>query len=125
MWNKDQDTNKPKNLCEDCIPAKCCMYFSVEIDEPEDMNDYDDMLWILAHKDVEIYMDDGRWYVMVQTPCRFYTPDRGCLIYPKRPRICRGHTFETCEFEDDYDFEMHFHDYEELERYVKTLEFED
>ena len=24
------------NQCNDCIPAKCCMYFSVEIDEPED-----------------------------------------------------------------------------------------
>jgi hypothetical protein len=45
------------------------MYLSVEIDEPEDAKDYDDLLWLIAHRDVEIYMDDDRWYVMVQNPC--------------------------------------------------------
>jgi len=109
-----------KDPCKDCIPAKCCMYFSVEIDEPETKKDYDDLLWIIAHRDVEIYMDEGKWYVMVQTPCRFYDPFKGCLIYPKRPKICRAHTLDVCEFEDDYNFDLHFHSYEDLERYIKN-----
>jgi Fe-S-cluster containining protein len=96
------------------------MYLSVEVDEPESKKDYDDMLWLIAHRDVEIYMDEGRWYVMVQNPCRFYDPRKGCLIYPKRPRICRNHTWRECEFEDDYDFELHFHSYEELDRYIRN-----
>ena len=111
---------RKKNSCKDCIPAKCCMYLSIEIDEPEDEKDYNDLLWLIAHKDVEIYMDDDRWYLMVQTPCRFYDPVKGCLIYPKRPLICRSHTWEECEFEHDYNFDLHFHSYEELERYIRA-----
>ena len=111
---------REKNPCDKCIPAKCCMYFSIEIDEPEDKGDYDDLLWIIAHKDVEIYVNDDRWYLMVQTPCRFYDPVKGCLIYPRRPRICREHRLEECEFDDDYGFDLHFHSYEELDRYIQN-----
>ncbi|RKZ05445.1 YkgJ family cysteine cluster protein [bacterium] len=110
---------RSKNPCKDCIPAKCCMYYSVEIDEPESTEDYDDMLWIIAHKDTEIYVNEGRWFVMVRNSCRFYDPEKGCLIYPKRPRICREHSIEDCEYFSDYDFDLHFHSYEELERYIR------
>lgn len=116
----EQNEKNVKNKCEDCIPAKCCMYFSVEIDEPEDMDDWNDMLWILAHRDAQIYSNDDRWFVLINNPCRFYDPVRGCLIYPVRPNICRAHTWEDCEFEDEYNFDLHFHSYEELERYIRT-----
>lgn len=117
---KADEEIKVKNQCGDCIPAKCCMYFSVEIDEPEDMDDWDDMLWIMAHRDAQIYNNDDRWYVLINNPCRFYDPVRGCLIYPRRPRICRAHTWEDCEFDDEYNFDLHFHSYEELERYIRN-----
>jgi Fe-S-cluster containining protein len=116
---------KQENLCDDCIPAKCCMYFSVEIDEPEDMDDWNDMLWILAHRDAEIYMDDDRWFVLVKNPCRFYDPIKKCLIYTRRPRICREHTWNECEFRDEYDFELHFHTYEEMDRYIRNCVVEE
>lgn len=123
---KKKTTGKQKrNQCVDCIPAKCCMYFSVEIDEPENAGDWDDMLWIIAHRDAQIYVNEDRWFVLVQNPCRFYDPVRGCLIYPQRPRICRGHTWSDCEFSDDYNFDMHFHSYEELERYIRNNVAED
>ena len=122
--NKSKKKKNPKkkheNPCDKCIPAKCCMYFSIEIDEPEDENDYDDLLWIIAHRDVEMYVNDGDWFLMVQTPCRFYDPVKGCLIYPKRPRICKEHRLEECEFDDDYGFDQHFHSYEELDRYIRN-----
>jgi Fe-S-cluster containining protein len=95
------------------------MYFSTEIDRPVDARDFDDMLWMIAHRDVEIYARRRRWYVMVKNPCRFYDPVRGCLIYPSRPRICRRHRTAECEFDDDYDFDLHFRSYEELERFVR------
>ena len=61
VWGRKNDRKKKKkgakppieteriekksiNQCDDCIPAKCCMYFSVEIDKPEDMGDWNDML---------------------------------------------------------------------------------
>ncbi len=107
-------------ICDECIPAKCCMYFSIEIDEPENDGDYDDLLWIIAHRDTEIYVNEDRWYLLVRSPCRFYDPIKRCLIYTRRPRICRSHTTDECEFDDDYGFDLHFHTYEELERYIRT-----
>ena len=106
-------------FCAECIPAKCCMYFSTEIDAPESVRDFDDILWMIAHRDVEIYTKRKRWYMMVRTPCRFYDPTRGCLIYPSRPRICRQHHTDGCEFDEEYAFDLHFRSYEELERYVR------
>jgi len=95
------------------------MYFSTEIDTPKTARDFDDVLWMLAHRDVEIYTKRSRWYVMVNNPCRFYDPARGCLIYPSRPRICRQHHTDECEFDEEYDFDLHFRSYQDLERYFR------
>ena len=96
------------------------MYFSTEIDAPESKKDFDDILWMLAHRAVEIYTKRRRWYLMVKTPCRFYRPARGCIIYPSRPRICREHHAATCEFTEAYDFDLNFRTYDELARYVEA-----
>ncbi len=108
-----------KPACPRCVPAKCCMYFSTEIDKPETPSDFDDLLWIIAHRNVEIYTKGRSWHVLVKTPCRFYDPPRGCLIYPTRPRICREHDAGDCEFDQEYDFDLHFRSYEELERHTR------
>jgi len=119
---KKKATGADSSICRQCIPAKCCMYFSTEIDKPLNAKDFDDILWMIAHRDVEIYTKKNRWYVMVKTPCRFYDSTRGCIIYSSRPRICRRHHPAECEFDDDYDFDLHFRSFEQLERFVrKTL----
>jgi Fe-S-cluster containining protein len=105
--------------CRECIPAKCCMYLSVEVDAPETKRDFDDLLWMIAHRDVEIYTRRRRWYLMVKNPCRFYDPRHGCTIYPVRPRICRQHHPDECEFDEGYDFDLHFRSYEELDRHIR------
>ena len=119
VHRKKRTGPKETDACAKCIPAKCCMYFSTEIDAPESERDFDDILWIIAHRDVEIYTKRKRWYLMVKTPCRFYDPSRGCLIYPSRPRICRAHRTAECEFDEEYEFDLHFHSYEDLERFVR------
>ena len=110
---------KDSSICRECVPAKCCMYFSVEVDAPETKRDFNDFLWMIAHRDVEIYTRRRRWYLMIRTPCRFYDPTRGCIIYPARPRICRLHHPDECEFDEGYDFNLHFRSYEDLERYIR------
>jgi len=95
------------------------MYFSVEVDVPETKRDFDDYLWMIAHRDVEIYTRRKRWFLMIKTPCRFYDPTRGCMIYPVRPRICRAHHPDECEFDEGYDFDLHFRSYEDLDRYLR------
>lgn len=108
-----------KNPCSSCIPAKCCMYFSIEIDRPESISDFEDILWIIAHEDVEIYTYRRRWFAMVRNPCRFYDPSRGCSIYESRPRICRNHKKGECELNGPYDFDLHFRSYDEFARFVE------
>ena len=61
-----------------------------EVDAPETKRDFNDFLWMIAHRDVEIYTRRRRWYLMIRTPCRFYDPTRGCIIYPARPRRMQG-----------------------------------
>jgi Fe-S-cluster containining protein len=120
--NKNVSKKKKKEVesqCTSCIPAKCCQYFSLEIDTPASKSDYDDLLWFLAHKDVSIYTQNKSWYLMLHNRCTFLNKKSNlCKIYDKRPRICRAHTTDECEFAEDWDFDKHFKSYDELERWL-------
>lgn len=105
--------------CARCLPAKCCLYFSLEIDRPRTKRDYDDLLWFLAHEDVSIYLWKRKWYLMVHNRCRFLDGDTNlCRIYETRPKMCREHSPDECEFDSDYDFDEHFKSYRELRRWM-------
>jgi len=106
--------------CAKCLPAKCCRYFSLEIDKPANKRDYDDLLWFLAHEKVSIYLWEKRWYLMVHNPCTFLdSHSNTCKIYDKRPKMCREHSVDECEFDSDYEFDEHFKSYDELKRWLK------
>lgn len=106
--------------CAKCLPAKCCRYISLEIDKPINKRDYDDMLWFLAHENISIYLEGKKWYLMVHNHCTFLDPKKNaCKIYDKRPKMCREHSVEDCEFDSDYEFDEHFKSYDELKRWLK------
>jgi hypothetical protein len=106
--------------CRRCRPAKCCQYFSLEIDRPRSKKDYDDLLWFLAHENVSIYLWKRAWYLMVHNPCVFLDRRTNlCTIYDRRPRICREHSTEDCEFDSDYEFDEHFKSYDDLLRWLR------
>ncbi|MCH7650290.1 MAG: YkgJ family cysteine cluster protein [Nitrospinae bacterium] len=110
----------PWDQCKNCLPAKCCTYFSVEIDAPETRKDHEAMLWQIAHKGVSIYIYRKAWYLMVDTVCGFLTPENKCAIYETRPYICREHSIDTCEYTgDDYGFTEHFKSYDDLLAWIK------
>ena len=44
----------------------CCRYFAFPIETPEDWDDYDDIRWYLAHKNVNVFVEDGHWYLNVK-----------------------------------------------------------
>ena len=76
--------------CIECR-GKCCGYVSIEIDEPTNKEDMDDIRWYLMHKNVNVYIDEDRdWFVEFQTPCEGFDRER-CEIYDDRPKICRDH----------------------------------
>jgi Fe-S-cluster containining protein len=90
------------------------------MDRPRSRRDYDDLLWMLAHRSVSVFIEEGEWYLMVHTPCRFLdTATNSCTIYETRPRMCREHALDDCEWHGDYEFEEHFKSYTELEQWMR------
>ncbi|MFQ5512572.1 MAG: YkgJ family cysteine cluster protein [Candidatus Krumholzibacteriia bacterium] len=106
--------------CAQCLPARCCRYFSLEIDTPRSKRDYDDLLWMLAHGQVSVYVDERRWYLMIHTQCEFLDTDTNlCKIYERRPQMCREHSVDDCEWHGPYEFEEHFKSYDALKRWMR------
>ena len=106
--------------CSKCLPAICCNYFALEVDEPEDRKDFESMLWQIAHQKVSFYIHRKKWYMMVHTRCNFLSEDNQCMIYENRPYICREHSTENCEYTgEDYGFTEHFKSYDDLLAYIK------
>ncbi len=116
---KVKKIKNPWDQCKKCLPAKCCTYFALEVDEPESRKDYGAFLWQIAHKGVSFYIYRKRWHIMIDSVCHFLTADNKCAIYDTRPYICKEHSIETCEYTgEDYGFTEHFKSYEELLNWI-------
>jgi len=109
-----------KNQCDKCT-GLCCRYFALPIDTPETKEDYDDIRWFLCHKDITVFVEDGDWYISIRNKCKYLSEkDNRCLIYDKRPRICRQYRHSTCDYvEGEYDYELQFISDKEFEEYIK------
>lgn len=109
-----------KNLCEKCT-GLCCRYFALQIDTPEDRDDYEDIRWYLCHENVTVFVEDGDWYVNIKNKCRHLSEDDyKCMNYDQRPPICRKYHTENCDFtNEEYDYELHFTDDKQMQEYIK------
>lgn len=117
------------DTCEKC-GAMCCRYVIIEIDEPEDRSDLEDIRWYLCHKNVKVYTNEGDWYVEFVADCRFIGEDQKCMNYDGRPRVCREHGFEDgdellCQgVVGDYDHDEEFTSLEQFEEFIeKSISF--
>ena len=82
--------------CNEC--GQCCTYIAVEIDNPSDFEDYDNMFWYLAHKGVSVYIDfDSDWFIEFETVCEHLSPSKTCGIYEERPHMCSSFSWDECE----------------------------
>lgn len=80
----------------------CCRYFALQLDTPEDREDFDSIRWYLLHGRSWIWVEDGDWYLQVEEPCRYLGSANECLIYERRPQICREYGLqESREHPDD------------------------
>jgi len=86
--------------CHDCN-AKCCKYFSLEIDAPATPKDHDHIRWYLMHEHVVVWVQDGSWHLEIRTRCKNLLPDNRCGIYETRPQICRDYGWPDAESPDD------------------------
>ena len=116
----EKKTGYKKSLCTKCT-GLCCRYFAHPIDTPTDWDDFDDIRWYLAHEDTTVFVEDGDWYLNVKNKCRHLSEsDYKCMIYDKRPKICRSYTDDTCDYTgDNYEYELHFIDDAQMEEYMK------
>ncbi len=106
-------------LCEYCT-AKCCRYFALPIDTPENWRDFEFIRWYLVHGRATIFTDEGDWYLMVHTVCKHLLPDNRCGIYETRPDICREYSIDDCEYEDDWTYEHYFETAEQVFEYAEA-----
>jgi Fe-S-cluster containining protein len=103
--------------CDACA-AKCCRYLALQIDEPEDREDFEDLRWYLCHERTVLYVTDGDWYLHVENDCRFRDDHNRCSIYERRPTMCRQHSPAECERGEPWEYDLKFTELEELERFI-------
>jgi Fe-S-cluster containining protein len=110
---------RASTVCQRC-GAKCCRYFCFQIDTPDSYEEYEDIRWYLAHRNISVHIDGGDWYISIQNRCKYLGPDNRCRRYDNRPLICRDYSMDTCDrTQGDYGYEAEFHSPEELEAYAR------
>ena len=113
--------------CHKCS-ALCCRYFALQIDTPEDAEDFDSIKWYLIHEDTWVWVDDDEWYVQVDRKCKHLQSNNLCGIYETRPQICRDYAIPEklespdeplCDyFSKEIDHDHEFRTMDELEAYA-------
>ncbi|MGD8782979.1 MAG: YkgJ family cysteine cluster protein [Thioalkalispiraceae bacterium] len=109
------------NKCDLCEGSKCCNYITQQIDTPRSMDEFDTLLWQLAHKNIQAYKDEDGWFLLVYTTCQFLQPDGRCGIYETRPQMCRDYSNDYCEYDAPAEegFDLFFDSYESLLKYCR------
>jgi len=111
----------PREMAEVCqrCRGKCCTYVAIEIDAPEDFDDFQNIRWYCAHKNVWVFQDDDEWYVAFDSPCEHLGEDFLCQTYESRPDVCRNHEFGECDYFLDGEFDLELRSMEEVDAYLK------
>lgn len=111
----------PENKCGFCAGSKCCTYVTQQIDAPRSMEAFDFLLWQLSHRDVQLYKDEDGWFLLVNNPCLHLQTDGRCGIYATRPKVCREHSNDYCEYDEpaEQGFELFFAGYQALDDYCR------
>lgn len=114
------DTSKVSDV-NPCYPCSlCCRHIALEIDEPEDREEFSQILWHLYHKGVKIYIDEDDWMMEVEAKCKNLTDKNECGIHKYAPQTCKEYKIESCErsIQEPYWDEM-FRTPKDLVNYMK------
>jgi uncharacterized protein len=109
-----------ESLCDHCT-AKCCRYFALPIDAPEDRADLEFLRWFLLHDRATVFKEEETWYLLVHTTCRHLQPDNRCGIYDTRPQVCRDYSTNDCEYEDDWTYDFYLERPEQVFEYTEAV----
>ena len=88
--------------------AKCCRYFALPIETPDEWEDFEFIRWYLLHERATVFVEDGDWYLLVHNKCKALGDDNRCGAYETRPQICRDYKTDKCEYEDDWVYDHYW-----------------
>ena len=108
------------NLCDYCS-AKCCRYFALAIDTPEDWEDFENIRWYLLHEHSAVFTENGSWFLLVSTKCKYLGDDNRCVNYENRPPVCRAYTTDKCEYEDNWVYDHYWESPDQIYQYAEAL----
>ncbi len=84
------------DLCTGC--TRCCETVSIEIDAPRAPWEYDQWIWVLHHRNLELYVEKPeRWYLHIEARCEQLDGQGRCKVYADRPVLCREYDPRSCE----------------------------
>ena len=111
--------SEEKADCSKC-EGNCCKHVAIEIDEPEDKEDFEAIRWYVCHEGVTVYLDvDDKWCVDVPAKCKYLGENNKCKIYDKRPGICSDYSEEDCPFLDEHEPKILFKTLEDVDDFIK------
>ncbi len=117
--------NKSCNSCG----AKCCKYVAMELDCPEELEDFQNIRWYLAHENISVYVEeDGVWNIEFITPCKYLDGEK-CSIHEGfvknsevlRPQICKDFTIDQCPQHNKYEELYRFNSMEDVDEYIEKV----
>jgi Fe-S-cluster containining protein len=115
-----EDLPKDVVLCIHC-PAKCCCYFALPIEEPEDWADFEFIRWYLLHERATVFTEEDVWYLLVHNRCKMLRDDNLCAEYETRPQICRDYTTKNCEYDDEWVYDHYWETPEQVVEYAEAV----
>lgn len=84
------------DLCAGC--SRCCETVCIEVDAPRMAWEYDQWIWVLHHRNLELYVEKPeRWFLHIEAVCEQLGEDRRCRIYGEHPVLCREYDPRDCE----------------------------
>lgn len=118
-FDYDREKTEGKN-CKKC--GMCCKYVALEIDCPEDLDDFENIKWYVAHKNVNVFVnEDNEWHIEFITPCAYLGQDNLCGVYGKRPQICRDYSADSCLAQNNYSEKYTFKTIDDVKRYIEEV----
>lgn len=84
------------DLCAGC--TRCCDTVSIEIDAPRSAWEYDQWVWVLHHRSLEVYVErPERWFLHIESRCNMLNEQGRCSIHGSHPILCREYDPRVCE----------------------------
>lgn len=112
----------PKNTaCKKC-DSTCCKYITIELETPQKIDDFENIRWYLAHRNIKIIVEeDGSWWIKFITDCEKLDKNNLCKIYKNRPKPCKEFSIKQCPLYTENNSLIEFETIKEIDDYIKNV----